>query len=279
MTEISVGYVQFEPRLGAIERNRERVAAMVREAPEADLLVLPELCFSGYRFESKDEAWEFSEPASTASASVELLTALARERGTVLVAGLCERDENTTSPRLLNSAVAVGRDGLLAVYRKMHLFWDEKDIFEPGESFEVTAIPLRTGGEARVGILICFDWAFVEAWRTMMVLGADVVAHPSNLVLPEKCQRAVPVMAMMNRIGIVTTNRWGTERDLRFTGESLIALPDGSVAKRAQPEGDAIAVATIDLATVRDRQITPRNHLMNDRRPELYGQLTERTND
>lgn len=260
-----IGFVQIEPKLGETEANRALVEAALLAAPEAELLVLPELCSSGYNFAARDDAWRAAEEVD--GPFVSLLTSLARRRGTHYVAGLAERSGQS----LFNSAALVGPSGLLGLYRKAHLFLNEKDLFQPGDlGFPVFAI-----GELRVGILICFDWQFPEAWRVLALSGADVVAHPSNLVLPGRAQRAVPIHAMANRVFAVTANRIGTERGLGFTGCSIVADPRGEVLATAAADAASTQVVAIDLALARDKQVTARNHLLADRRPELYGPLTE----
>ncbi|MGE0433333.1 MAG: nitrilase-related carbon-nitrogen hydrolase, partial [Planctomycetota bacterium] len=177
--------------------------------------------------------------------------------------------------------VVTPRDGLIGAYRKLHLFNTEKSFFTQGDRFRLFDLPLREGGQgsgaltARLGVLICYDWAFPETWRTMMLMGADVIAHPSNLVLPGKAQAAVPVMAMMNRMAVVTANRYGEERGLRFTGESLIAGPDGTVLAHARPDADDVGTAIVSLQKIRDRRVTERNHALADRRPGLYAPICE----
>lgn len=261
-----IGYVQFDPALGDLEANRREVARLVREAPESDLLVLPELANSGYHFPNRDQAALAAEPAE-GGAFVELLTTLARERGLILVAGLCER----AGERLYNSAVVVGEEGLLGLYRKLHLFLDEQDLFTPGD----LGLPLVEVEGVRLGTLICFDWRFPEVWRVLALRGADIICHPSNLVVPGRCQRAVPVHALLNRVYVVTANRIGEERGLAFTGCSLIADPEGEILAEAPADSPDVQVVEIDLERARRKAATPRNDLFGDRRPEWYAALVE----
>ncbi len=259
-----IGYVQFEPRLGAVEENRAAVRELLLEAPEAELLVLPELASSGYHFATRADAWECSETADGAFTAS--LTEAARKRNCTYVAGLCEREGD----QLWNSAVVVGPTGRIGLYRKAHLFLNERDLFEPGN----LGLPVFDLGTCRLGVLICFDWQFPEAWRVLALGGAEVVAHPSNLVIPGRCQRVVPLHALSNRLFVVTANRVGEERGLRFTGRSQINDPRGETLSEGSAEGTEIAVVDIDLNLARDKQVTARNDLLADRRPELYGAST-----
>jgi predicted amidohydrolase len=289
-----IGYVQFRPILGDLEGNRNRVRALVESAPPADLLVLPELANSGYRFENPDQARACAEPAgsawrsdrpaagppdrpSTESATerasgpyCRLLLELAAARGTILVSGLCELGADPRgSTQVYNSAVLVTPSGQVHLYRKTHLFLDEKDLFTPGD----LGLPVFEVAGVRIGILICFDWQFPEAWRVLALRGADIVCHPSNLVLPGLAQRAVPTHALLNRLFVVTANRIGTERDLTFTGSSVLVSPRGEVLAEASPDREEVGVVEIDPRRARDKSVTPRNDLLADRRPELYGDL------
>jgi predicted amidohydrolase len=150
---------------------------------------------------------------------------------------------------------------------------DEKDFFAPGDA----GLPVFDIGPCQVGMLVCFDWIFPEAWRVLALKGADVIAHPSNLVLPGLAQRAVPVHALTNRVYVVTANRIGTEGDLTFTGLSTIADPKGEVVVQASSSEEEIGVVDIDIRLARDKHITARNDVLADRRPEEYSPLLEKS--
>ena len=81
--------------------------------------------------------------------------------------------------------------------------------------------------------------------------------------------------ALTNRIYIITANRIGTERDLTFTGLSTIADPKGKVLYQAKQDGEEVGIADMDVELARDKMMTARNHLINDRRPDLYKDLCE----
>lgn len=260
-----VGYIQFAPLLGELERNRAIVRELLEAAPPADLLVLPELANSGYHFARAEDAAAASESARD-GAYTRLLTSFAAERGCTVVSGLCERD----GERIYNSAILVGPGGWIGTYRKLHLFSAEKDLFSPGD----LGLPVFDLGPVRVGLLVCFDWQFVETWRVLALQGADLICHPSNLVIPDRCQRAVPIHAMLNRVFVVTANRIGSERGLAFTGRSFVADPRGEVLAEAPADAPETRVVEIDPTLARDKTVTPRNDLLGDRRPEWYGPIS-----
>ena len=183
----------------------------------------------------------------------------------MIVAGFAER----AGAGLYNSAAAVTAGGVVQVYRKTHLFWDEKSLFLPGD----TGFHLCEHRGVSIGMMICFDWYFPESARTLALLGAQIIAHPSNLVLPH-CQTAMVTRCLENRVYAVTTNRYGTEtlaeNSLVFTGASQVLTPLGERLLQASTAGDAVLLTEIDPLRAADKHVTPRNDLFADRRPDAY---------
>lgn len=258
-----VGYFQFRPRFGEVEANCDRVVAVLRHI-DADLVVLPELPFTGYYFRGRSELRRLAEDPAR-SPTIERLRDVCRDRGMYIATGFAEKDGD----RLFNSALLIGPRGLRGTYRKLHLFDNEKRWFDPGD------LPLavqRVRG-VQVGTMICIDWVFPEVARTLALQGMELLAHPSNLVLGY-CQRVMVGRCIENAIFAVTANRYGTERRqhgvLGFTGRSQIVGPDGAVLARAAAQREELALCEIDPRRARNKRITPRNHLLRDRRPEFY---------
>ncbi|MFN3597264.1 MAG: nitrilase-related carbon-nitrogen hydrolase [Rubricoccaceae bacterium] len=255
---------------GAVEANIERVAAALSGAGEADLIVLPELFASGYYFEDPAEAHALAEPVPD-GLTCRALEAWARQTGATIVAGLPER---SADGRCYNSAVAVTPRGWLGTYRKTHLFYEETLHFAPGDTgFPVFTVTDRRGRSYRLGMMICFDWYYPEAARTLALGGADVIAHPSNLVLPH-CPDSMPVRARENRVFTATANRIGTEANTRgtlsFIGRSRICGPHGDVLAEAGRDAAGWISAEIDPREARDKRLNPYNDLLAGRRPALY---------
>jgi predicted amidohydrolase len=204
-----------------------------------------------------------------------LLAEIAADKRMHLVAGLAER----AGDRVFNSAVLVGPRGHVGTYRKVHLFSEETRWFAPGtEGFTVWDLPAPTavgGGSARVGMMICFDWIVPEAARTLALRGADLIAHPANLVLPY-CPDAMVTRCLENRVWAVTANRIGAEErggkaPLRFIGRSEVVSPSGEILYRASTDQVELRVVEIDPAQARDKHLNLFNDLFAQRRPELYG--------
>jgi predicted amidohydrolase len=260
---MKVGFVQTAPRFGAVRENLGRALAQLEEAP-GDLLVLPELFTTGYRFTSAEELAALAEPAD--GPAVRAVEAHCAARGRWVVGGFAERGADG----IYNSAFVVGPSGLLGLYRKVHLFNEEKRWFTPGD----LGFPVWDLGPLRLGVLVCFDWCFPEAARSLALAGAQVIAHPSNLVLPH-AQNAMVTRCLENQIFVVTANRVGADDRgdglvLSFTGRSQVACPDGTRPVVAPAEGEAHGALTIDPARADRKDITPRNHVLEDRRPDCY---------
>src|SRR2546427_6396557 len=261
---MKVGYFQFAPGFGDIKRNLDTVANRLAQV-ECELLVLPELFNTGYQFVSLDEAKALAENVP-GGLTTERLQKLAAERRLHLVAGLAERAGN----RLYNSAVLVGPAGLIGVYRKTHLFFEENLFFSPGD----TGFPVFDIGPARVGLMVCFDWFYPESARTLALKGADIIAHPSNLVLPH-CPDAMVTRCLENHVFSITANRIGFEarggKDrLTYIGRSEIVTPQGRVLHRAPSDQEELTILDIDPTEARNKSLTPYNDLLRDRQPHLY---------
>ena len=261
-------YLQFGPSYLESDRNRARVAEMI-QGVDTELLVLPELFSSGYFFKTQDDLAQVAEPIPDGP-TTETLRHWATDLGATIVAGLPEREGDS----FYNSAVIVSPEGQVSVYRKIHLFYQENDLFTPGDlGFPVLEMETPNGTNYRLGIMVCFDWYFPEAARTLAVKGADVIAHPSNLVLPH-CPESMPVRARENHVFTITANRTGTEERgdevLRFIGNSEVCDPEGTILQRAGEEDQAIGTVEFDPSSARDRHINRYNDVLSDRRPEMY---------
>jgi predicted amidohydrolase len=275
---VTLAVAQLAPRIGELEHNRDRAAAAIVDAANAgaNLVVLPELCNSGYVFADAQEARSLAEPVS--GPSVQQWRALAERCDVAVVAGLCELDDDGV---VRNSAVVIDAGELRAVYRKSHLWDREKLCFEPGGA----PPPVVETKAGLVGVAVCYDAFFPEMMRMLSVAGADVIAVPMNApVLAPPLEPLVADLitacasAQINRVYVAQADRTGTERGVDWVGASVIVDPDGRILTK-KASGEALLTATVDLARARDKAFSERNDVLADRRPELYGrpaQLVER---
>ena len=122
-----IGYYQYHPEFGAPKRNLEKVEDALARI-DADIIVLPELAFTGYFFEDREELHDLAEDVSE-SPTVHRLSRLCKNNAFHLVVGFAERCKG----RLYNTALVIGPSGLLHRYRKLHLFNTEKENRPRGE--------------------------------------------------------------------------------------------------------------------------------------------------
>lgn len=261
---MKVALYQFAPSFGEVEKNIARVLGAVADK-DFDLLVLPEFFATGYQFKDAEEAAALADRAGE-GLTFEKVGLLAAQKKAMIVYGFPEAGEDN---KLYNSAMAVLPDGSRHVYRKTHLFDTEKAFFEPGDSgFFIVKFK-----DVRIGLMICFDWRFPEAARKLTLLGAQIICHPSNLVLPH-CPDAMITRALENGVFTVTADRIGTENRtgtaLTFIGLSRIIGPDGKILAELGQDQTAFVACDIDPARASQKNVTPRNDLLGDRRPEYY---------
>jgi len=270
MTVVAVA--QLAPVIGDPERNRLAAAGAVREAVSAgaQLVVLPELCDSGYVFDSAQEARRLAAPVDD-SATLRQWQDLAAAGQTVIAGGFCELGGDG---RLYNSAAIVDASGIRARYRKAHLWDREKLVFTPGGA----APPVVSLPFGRVAVVICYDLEFPEWARLPALDGADLIAAPVNWPLAPRPRGERPAEvvkaqadASVNGVFVAVADRCGTERGVDWISRSVIIGPDGfPLAGPVLAGHPAVLVADCDLARARDKRLNDRNDLFADRRPELY---------
>ena len=278
---VRVGFGQTHPAWGSVHQNAQDVIHEAERHVQAigepiDVLVLPELALAGYAFENLSSLLDHSETPSDGPTR-ELASRLSEMIGGAVVVGFAERASTHASgevPIVYNSAMIVGGDLLLGVYQKTHLFYKEKKVFTPGRTgFFTTDLVSSSGVSFKLGTMICFDWYFPESARTLASIGADVIAHPSNLVTPWS-PIAMPIRALENRVHAVTANRIGTEQlageTLTFIGQSGVYRANGYTAVRAPEHEVVFDSCLLDIAESRNKQFTSENHLWDDLRKESY---------
>lgn len=276
---ITAAVAQMDPHLGQVNKNRTCVLEMLAETvmTGAQLTVFPECAITGYGFPDFDSAWEVAEtiPGPTTAALIDFCC---KHRlpagGPYVVVGMLERD--LSQHQLYNSAVLVGPDGIVGMYRKAHLPLLGVDKYTtPGN----TGFHVWETGIGRIGLVICYDLRFPEAMRALALEEADIIALPTNW--PDGSQNAPELVtrtrALENRVYVMACNRCGEESGFLFFGRSQICDPSGSVLREVgnQP---AIGYAAFEPATAREKRIVLRPgefelDTIGDRRPDLYNRL------
>jgi len=268
---VRVACCQIAPQVGALRHNRELCTQAIFDAARAgaQVVVLPELAQSGYVFADPAEARSVAETPD--GVTLQQWQQLARELNLVLIAGFCERLDDT---RLANSAALIDPSGLRAVYRKAHLWDAEKLIFTPGDALPLV-VPTALG---RIGMLICYDLEFPEWVRQVALQDAQLLCVPTNWPdggrpAGERPSEVVRVQAnaAFNRLFIAASGRCGPERGVTWVGGSVIVDCDGyPLAGPLGSEEQRTIFATLDLTEADNKWISTRNHVLQDRRSDLY---------
>jgi len=261
---MKVGFLQFCPVRNSVVENSEHVSRVLKDA-DFDLLVLPELSNSGYLYADRESLQKNCEPADGSGIFLNALYTICQKMKTCIITGFSE----LSNGYIFNSAVAISDKGILAHYRKIHLYNTEKELFEPGD----TGFTVFGYQSVKIGMMICFDWIFPEASRKLAVDGAQIIAHPANLVTPY-CQPSMITRSIENRVFIITSNRTGKEisgsSSLRFTGKSQVTSPKGTIITRSNQFQDKLEIVEIDPSLAIDKNFSDKNDLFKDRRPQFY---------
>lgn len=263
--EVSVALVQCAPVLGKLEENCAFISETLGST-EADVIVFPELCTTGYFFTSSESLKPFA--LDLQSEVVRGFHNTAKEKNSIVVIGFAERDKSA----LYNSAmILLPNEEIPLVYRKTHLFYKEYLCFEPGNTgFFVVENKEK---DVKIGTMICYDWRFPESARTLALLGSDLIVCPSNLVT-DVWHIAMPSRALENKVYVAVANRYGTEKkddeELIFKGESALWGYNGAIMAKAEKEGDAIVKEIINPSKTRDKSFNSVNDIFKDRRKEMY---------
>lgn len=268
---LRLAVIQSNPQFGNVDENLHRLRALV-ENVDADVFVFTELCSTGYFFQTRQEALSFGEDFQ--GPTVSFFKELAEQKQAVVHGGFVHRTDDhvynasaLVTPTVLNEPV---------VYHKTHLFYKEKHCFDQGNTGFLVHRDERR--DCAFGLMICYDWRFPEAARSLMVQGADIALCPSNLVT-DAWHKVMPARAIENKMYMAVANRWGTEmrggEELLFKGLAAVHAYNGETLEMAKAEGDTVLVTEIYPQKTRDKSFNDLNDVQFDRRPDMYTALTE----
>jgi predicted amidohydrolase len=256
-----VAVLKIIPRAGDKAGNYAKFEQFAREAAAggAKLLVTSECYLDGYLGHQKmhpemttAKLLTIAEPVD--GPHVQRAEALARELGAHIVFGFSER----RGDKLFNSAALLTPDGKVAgTYSKAHT-GGKVELYEPGGEFPVFATPL-----GQIGLLICLDRQFPETSRTLAVRGAQLILIPAHSPTVDRINEDVMmrVRAFENNAFVVLANPFN----------ALVANPEGEIiAQNAVRDDEGVLFADVDLT-----KRAPGRAALEQRRPELYGELTK----
>lgn len=301
---ITVGAAQMGPIQRADTRTAvvERMLALLAEAKRhsCDLVVFPELTlttfFPRWYMEDQSEVDIFFERELPSNETAPLFNKAA-EYGIAISFGLAEL---TPQGRHYNTQVLVNkRSEIIGKYRKIHLPghrehepWRafqhlEKRYFEVGDlSWPVW----RTGGDlkgALIGMMICNDRRWPEAYRVMGLQGVEMILlgyntprhnppSPQHDPLSEfHNQLVMQAGAYQNGSWVIGVAKAGVEEGCELIGGTSIIAPSGQVVAQAQSLGDELVIARCDLDAGRSYKDWIFNFARH-REPDQYRMIVER---
>ena len=265
---------------------RDLVCKASREG--ANVVLLPELFATPYFCQERQYEYYNLAQSLTESDEVKEFSQLARELNIALPISFYERD----GMNFYNSiAFADGQNGVLGVYRKVHIpddhFYQEKFYFTPGNlGFKVWKSQF-----ANFGVGICWDQWFPEAARIMALNGADLLLYPTAIgsepILDTDSSNmwrlAMQGHAATNMTPVAAANRFGTElvtpseangqqsSSLYFYGTSFITDETGEIVEQAGRTEENILLHSFNLEQIREKRLSW--GYFRDRRPECYGEI------
>ena len=274
---MKVAAVQMDIKISEKEQNLAKILENLEAAADAGakVVVFPECALTGYCFTSREEAMPMGE--SVPGPSTEKLARAAKDLGCTVVVGMLERDGDA----LYNAAAVIEPRGILGTHRKLHMPCLGIDWFNnPGDRpFKIFA-----SAHGKLGVNICFDCSFPESSRVLKLLGAQLLAIPTNWPVKSDAWLHTPQMrATENHFYVIASNRVGEERGFRFAGHSMIVDVMGNVMAEADDQEETILYAEVDPPLADRNRIVRVPGLweldrIGARRPEMYGPIVARSN-
>ena len=286
MSRFKVGLVQMSCSAD-VKQNMDKAIKGVRDAASkgANVVCLQEL-FTSLYFCDVEDYENFKLAESIPGASTDILSALAKELGVVIIASLFEK---RTQGIYHNTTAVLDADGTyLGKYRKMHIPDDpayyEKFYFTPGDlGYKVFQTKF-----AKIGVLICWDQWYPEAARLTALMGAEVLFYPTAIGWATAQDQATNdeqfnawqtiqrSHAVANGVHVVSVNRVGLEQNgaMKFWGGSFVSNPFGRLLSQASHDNEEVMVVEIDT----QKTDSYRTHwpFMRDRRIDSYGDIVKR---
>jgi predicted amidohydrolase len=268
---LKIAAVVMQSAVGKRPINLARMEDFARQAAAKRIQVLcfPELALSGYTL--RKENLSIAEPIPGPSSDAVLQ--MARKNQVFILTGFIERDAK--GERYI-SHVAASPQGLLGVYRKIHLGPAEEEIFHSGEEPTV----FRYGGWT-CGIELCFDGHFPELSTMLALKGSQVIfiPHASPRESPtekrERWLRYLAARAYDNSVFVVACNQVGpSEMGLDFPAAALILSPRGEILAANRGDGEEMVIAELNAVVLAEIRESSRGFFLKRRRPGLYRDLT-----
>ncbi len=249
--EFATTLVQMPCKDGDPDHNFARARWLLRERKTnaaLEFIILPELFAIGFSLTDYSQLGP-GIPGRT----VDFLTDLAEEHSAFVIGTGIEGTENEMFYNTLVVAAPNGK--IVAQYRKMHPFQEEKDVFKGGESLALLDL-----GSMMVGLEICYDIRFPEVTRRLALEGAELIVIPAAFPDPRSAHWNALLLgrAIENQLFVAATNRIGFGFDGKtYFGHSQVIDPWGVRLNRLNSE-ERVFVNTSDTEMIKSvrEQIT-----------------------
>lgn len=280
--KLTVAFLQLLPA-GSTEENLKKGIAACRAAKEkgADIALFPEMWSSGYTFQHRGEPAD-QRPVPADGLFVQAFSALSAELDMAIAVTFLEKYE--PGPR--NTVCLFDRHGkLLYRYSKVHICDfgepDDEGALTAGDSFPVAELETKDG-TVRVGSMICYDREFPESARVLMLEGAELLLVPNACPMEPNRLSQLRGRAYENMLAIATCNYPAPYPDCNghstlFDGVAFLREEAGprDMCRFEAGGEEGIYTAELDVDLLRKYRAREVWGTRN-RRPELYGILTEK---
>jgi predicted amidohydrolase len=255
MTNARIASCQFEPNVGNVDTNLDRIEQLTEQLPASTAFaVFPELCVTGYDLDSVPTA-----KSAVPGPVTERVQTIAHNTGVDLVVGLPE----AAGDDVYNSLVYVSDHGVKATYRKQQLWGDEVAQFVAGT--EPTTVDTSAG---QVGLLLCYDLNFPELALEYDEADCDLIAVSAawRQSFDDDWRLLCRTRALDQTCYVVGSNHAGTQSGRRHAGESLVAGPRGEIITKAT---DGMSTVSAEVAPDAIKTARVKNPVRRSRRNKI----------
>ncbi|KAJ3268928.1 Carbon-nitrogen hydrolase [Terramyces sp. JEL0728] len=254
---MKVVLLQFEPSFCQIEQSIKTANTLISNIKAVDYLILPEMCFTGYSFTSKDHILPFCESSNGPTINWAIDTA--KKFDCIVQVGY---PRNNTD--LYNSVCIVNKEGIITQYDKHFLYYTDENWATEGESFK----HIEINGK-KIGFGICMDlnpyrfqapFTDYEFANYHLQNECDYIFCSMAWLLHEYNEdsmvemiqywatRLQPLLKSKKRVVVAICNRIGTEGETRFGGTStVLAIEDGKFKLLGNLDPNETNILVVDV--------------------------------
>jgi NAD+ synthase (glutamine-hydrolysing) len=241
--EMKIAVVQFNPRIGHLKSNVEKIKGFIGRAKEdgADLIVFPELAVTGYH--PRDLLFYNAFLDGVEKAVTEDIVPLAE--GIVVVVGTPWREKEGDLPRLYNAALVLKDKKIISSHYKILLSGD--DVFDEHRYFKPGAkTSLLTLGGKKIAVTIGDDLQLEEHFRQGPGMVINLAASPYHLGRAGERAEMFRSLAMEKEVCLFYVNQVGGNDELIFDGSCVACSESAKVFHQVEPFRETLLYCKVD---------------------------------